>query len=181
MALKIDITMTGMGRTLAACGQWSRQAEGAVQRAVNRSANYLRKQWIMGIRSQAPGGQRFKPLSPVTIALKKSSKALIDHGDMIRSINVQRIMAGRQIVFFVGINRNAVTRDGSNMANLAEIHETGSLKVKDRPPARPHMLPSWRVYVLTAQQQFANDVAQSLGLMGSMRIQIGATAEGETG
>ena len=175
MAVKIDIAMTGMQSTLTALGQWSAKTEKAVERAVYKSAQYLRKQWMSGIRSQAPGGRKFKALKQSTIDRKGSSKALIDKGDMVRSINVQKIMTGRQILFFVGIHRNVIARDGSSMANLAEVHETGSLKVKDRPPARPHMMPSWRVYTMTAEKQFAEDVANALGLLGSLRVQIGAS------
>ena len=170
--VRIDVKMTGMERTLNSLGYWDRTAEKAVERAVHKSGQYLRKQWMMGIRSQAPGGKKFKPLKQSTIDAKGSSKALIDKADMIRSINVQKVRSGRQIVFFVGIHRTVVTKDGKSMANLAEVHETGSLKVKNRPPARPHMKPSWDVYIMTAEKQFAFDVAKDLGLEGSLRARV---------
>jgi len=172
MAVKIDVRISGMRRTLSAIGMWNKNSQRAVERSVNKSAQYLRRQWVMGIRSQAPGGKKFKALAQSTIDAKGSSKALIDNADMIRSINVEKVRSGRQVVFFVGINRNVVTKDGQSMANLAEIHETGSLKVKDRPPARPHMEPSFKVWKMHAEQQFAEDVASALGLEGSFRTRV---------
>lgn len=176
--VRVDVNFTGMRKTLSALGQWNKKAERAVERSVHRSAQYLRRQIVQGIRSQAPGGKRFKPLKPETVARKKSSKALINHGDLIRSVNVTRVASGRQIVFFVGVHRNAVGKDGQSLANIAEIHEDGSKKVKDRPPARPFLQPSWDVWVRTAEQQFARDVAGELGLEGSLGERVVATATG---
>jgi len=171
--IRITAKTTGLGRIAVALNRWGSMTEKAVDQAVLRSGQYLRKQWIMGIRSQAPGGRKFKPLAQSTIDAKGSSKALIDQGDMIRSINVQKVqVGGKGIVVFVGIHRTVVSRDGKSMANLAEIHETGSLKVKNRPPARPHMAPSWRVWKQHASKQFAADVARKLGLQSGISTAI---------
>jgi len=165
--VKVDIKMVGMQQTLARIGYWSKSSERAVQRAVARRAQMLRREIQRGIRSQAPGGQQFEPLKQSTIDAKGSSKALIDKGDLVRSVNVTKVGSGNQIVYFVGVHRSAVSKDGQFLANIAEIHEEGSKKVKDRPPARPFLRPSYNVWAQTAQSEFAKDVAKSLDLQGS--------------
>jgi len=105
-----------------------RRLNRAVDRAVLQEAQEFRRDVVQGIRQQAPGGRRFRPLSRLTIALRKakrgssSSKALIDTGNMRNSIRIIRSSGA----VFVGISRNARTRDGKSMVSIALVHENGA-------------------------------------------------------
>lgn len=128
-------------------GEWDRAARvlraystrfgRVVDQAVHREALRYMIAMKEGIKDQGAGpagrdpktgrflpgtGGRFKPLSPITIAQKKSSKALIDKGDLRNSIGTRKIGPG---AFFVGVHRTAVSRSGKNLANIGIIHELG--------------------------------------------------------
>lgn len=94
----------------------------AVDRAIAREAQLYAKMIKEGIRNQAPGGVKFQPLSPITIFLKGSSKALIDKGDLFNSVKATKITPK---AWFVGVHRTATSQDGQRLANIAEIHEFG--------------------------------------------------------
>ena len=98
-----------------------------------RLANELRKATIKnaillvaeikkGIIRQAPGGQSFEPLAASTIKRKKSSKALIDEGDLINKIT-QKIMTDKAIV---GLMKGATNRNGEDLVNIGAIMEYGA-------------------------------------------------------
>jgi hypothetical protein len=102
--------------------------EKAVDRAVLKEANYLRGQMVKGITSGAPGGNPFKPLSPMTLALRSAggfggSKPLIGRTSALRmSIAVVRLGGGR---VFVGVHRSAKGADGRSLLNIAKLMEFG--------------------------------------------------------
>lgn len=99
----------------------------SMERALTKEAMVLVRAIRTGIRTQAPAGQRFKPLAASTIAMKGSSKALIDKGDLLASINTKNLSFGkRSIARFVGVHRTAINKNGHNLANIAEIHEFGT-------------------------------------------------------
>ncbi len=100
----------------------------ALDIAVQQEAHYFRQRVVEGMREQAPGGQQFKPLAPLTLALRKlrgfgGSKALLVRGDLRNSITVQRLGSGTA---FVGVLRTAKGRNGQPLANIAELNEYGS-------------------------------------------------------
>jgi phage gpG-like protein len=95
--------------------------------ALRQEAQLLRKEIVQGITQQAPGGEAFKPLSPLTLAARRmknrgGSKALIVAGDLRNSIAV--IVRGDEA--FVGVPRKARSRDGRSLVDVAQIHEFGS-------------------------------------------------------
>ena len=92
----------------------SRLAAG-IQQAAARVGNYGASEVKKGIVSGAPGGQKFAPLSPVTIARKGSSKPLIDKGDLVGSVTYQVIDSNN---VFVGVKKG-------KEANIAAVHEFG--------------------------------------------------------
>lgn len=99
----------------------------SMELALTKEATALVRAMRAGIRRQAPAGQAFKPLAASTIAMKGSSKALIDKGDLIASIATRNLaLARRSIARFVGVHRTALGKDGRNLANIAEIHEFGT-------------------------------------------------------
>jgi hypothetical protein len=109
----------------------------ALEVAVMQEAQMLRGFIVKGIASQAPGGQAFQPISPLTRALRKvlggaGSKALIATGALRGSITVTRV-ASAEPKAFVGVLRNAKSKGGKSLANIAEIHEFGaSIRKTDR-------------------------------------------------
>ena len=114
-------------------GEWNKAARilnaystrlGAViDQSVHREALRYAKAMKEGIKEQAPGGVRFKPLSPITIAQKRSSKALIDKGDLRNSIGTRKITAK---AYFAGLHRTARNRSGGDLANIGAVHEFGA-------------------------------------------------------
>lgn len=122
--LTITVKTDGVVQISANFDQWSRECRKLLRDAVEPEALRLQAMMRQGIRNQAPGGKRFKPLAQSTIDMKRSSKALIDRGDLLRSINTD--FHGGGLSAFVGVNRKARGRDGEPLANIAEIHEFGT-------------------------------------------------------
>lgn len=106
--------------------------ERAVKKALTRVGAYVSSQVKRGIRSQAPGGKEFTPLTEFTIKRKGSSKALIDHGDLIGAITFKLI---DDETVFVGLLRSARDKDGEELVNLGHIHEFGRV-IKVTPKMR---------------------------------------------
>lgn len=95
----------------------------AIQKALLAEGQLLRGHMVQGFTSQAPGGLRFAPLSPVTLTLRggsgfSGSKALIRTGTLRGSITVVQEQGG---VVFVGVHRRSASR-----VNIARIHEFGA-------------------------------------------------------
>lgn len=111
------------GKATRILNAYSTRFGAAVDQAVHREALRHEKAMKEGIRDQAPGGKRFAPLSPITIALKRSSKALIDKGDLRNSIGTRKIT---EKAYFVGVHRTAKNRAGANIANVGAVHELGA-------------------------------------------------------
>jgi hypothetical protein len=103
--------------------------------AVRKQAQEFRKEVVEGIKSGAPGGKKFTPNTPLTVAFKGSTKPLIDSGTLWRSIKVQRV---RRSEYFVGIlwQTQSSKKKGPSypLVNLAYLHEEGgSVAIKVTP------------------------------------------------
>ncbi len=118
-------------------GQWAEakealaklgeRAEGAMRKAVLAEAQLFRKEIVEGITAQAPGGEAFKPLSPLTLALRKlagfgGTKALLRHADLRNSVAVVEKEEGA----FVGVLRTARAKDGAALVDIAQLNESGT-------------------------------------------------------
>jgi len=95
--------------------------------ALRQEAEVLRAEIVTGITAQAPGGEPFKPLSPLTLAARKlagfgGTKALLVRGDLRNSIAT--IVKGDEA--FVGVPRKARSKDGRSLVDVAQVHEFGS-------------------------------------------------------
>ncbi len=109
--------------------------EKAIMAETGKIAKAFEKVWVQGIKRNDFG---LAPNAPLTKAVKHSSKPLVDHGDLINSINAQRMQSN---VWFVGIHRNAKRRDDSGsyqmaLISIAEIMEYGTkgpIKPKGHP------------------------------------------------
>lgn len=123
--------------TVTLTGDWAKlkdvlarapgQVAAAARRAVLQEAHHLRNKIVEGIREQAPGGTKFKPISPLTAAARKlrgfgGTKALIDRGDLRNAIKV--VPEGSDGAF-VGVHKSAVGKDGQSLVNIASVHEYG--------------------------------------------------------
>ena len=192
--IRFTHTMTGVANASKAMTGWRLKLPKAIDQQMRRQAHRLRAITVKGIRDQAPGGKQFEPLAESTIAMKKSSKALIDNGDLLRSIGVDEL---GEASYFVGVNRSAQDEDGGELYNLAEIHETGvppfAIPVTDKMrrfwmamfikgvfkaplksgtsvimhggiKARPFLEPSMAQWATDVERQFTEGLAKSLGV-----------------
>lgn len=120
-------------------GSWSRLGATLAQSAVRFPAvmrNALRNEGEFyaqkireGIDSQAPGGQAFKPLSPITLALRqlrggRGSKILVETKALRNSVTMVPV---NETTVFVGIPRGATGADGRNLAEVGYVHEYGAI------------------------------------------------------
>ena len=99
----------------------------AIGIALRQEAQLLRKNIVHGLTSQAPGGEPFAPLSPLTLAKRElynfsGTKALLVRGDLRNAITV--IVQGDTA--FVGVPRKARGKDGKELVDVARVHEFGS-------------------------------------------------------
>ncbi len=100
----------------------------AERQALQQEAQFFRTKLVEGIKDQAPGGKAFKPLSPLTIAIRyfsrlRSTKALIERGDLLRSIRVHKLDEDK---YFIGIHRTARNRFGKSLVDIGKMHEFGA-------------------------------------------------------
>lgn len=105
------------------------RASDAAQKAVLQEGHFFRGKMVQGIADQAPGGQAFKPLSPITLALReidgfKGTKALIRHGDLRNGITV----VNKHSFVFIGVPKAATAKDGHKLIDIAAIQEFGTRK-----------------------------------------------------
>jgi hypothetical protein len=102
----------------------------AQQKALIAEAKFWHKEIVEGIRSQAPGGKRFLPLSPFTLFVRRMfnnqrTTALIEYGDLLRAIKVNKISDD---VVMVGIMRGAQNREGSDLIKVGLVQEYGATR-----------------------------------------------------
>jgi len=124
----MPVKLTGdWGLTKRILAQAPVKVRRAYQQTLRREAHALRAEMIRGITSQAPGGEPFKPLSEVTLAIRQmrgftGTKALIHRGDLRNAINV----IIRNDEAFVGVPRKARTQDKHRLIDVAKVHEFGA-------------------------------------------------------
>lgn len=101
---------------------------------LRRIAQIIVKAAKMGIINTREG---WAPLKKATIKKKGSSKPLFDHGDLMRSI--QATSVGKDTMF-VGVHRNERKSDGTELVDIAAVHEYGY--PQGGIPARPFIAPT---------------------------------------
>lgn len=99
----------------------------AAETALRQEAELLRREIVQGITKQAPGGDRFKPISPLTAAARrlagfKGTKALIVRGDLRNAIAA----IVRRGEAFIGVPRKARDSEGRPTIDVAKLNEYGS-------------------------------------------------------
>jgi len=155
----LNIVMTKASESQKKIDKVASNMDKYIDKALGKEAQLLRRIIVVGIRKQAPGGKPFKPLAPSTIAAKGSTKALINHGDLIRSINVKKISSG---IYFVGTHKMTKSKAGKSIVNIAEVMEFGT---KDkRIPARPYLIPSFDEWKKGSQKRVLDSIVKQSGL-----------------
>lgn len=125
----MSVEMIGdWAKTKALLGRLDKEFQKAYKTALARMGKEAESALKKGMTEGTPGGQKYAPNHPFTIARKGSSKPLINQGDLRNSIK-SRVIDGTTV--FVGINRSARGKDGKSLVNIAAIHELGDGKGGD--------------------------------------------------
>lgn len=98
------------------------------------------------------------PLKPATIARKGSSKMLVNHADLVNSIN--DVTLGTMV--FIGVPRTAKNQDGEELVNIAAVQVFGS--EKQGIPPRDFMFTTAREMDLWMKQQMVDACKAALRL-----------------
>jgi len=121
--MKLEFKMHGFENAQGQVMRDATRIPGAIKRVQAKMALHVAKQIREGVRRGWPeGGDKFKPLAESTKKIKKSSKPLINHGDLLRSINATEVKDG----WFIGVHKSVNGPDGKPLWNIAEIHEFGT-------------------------------------------------------
>jgi hypothetical protein len=150
--------------------------EKTIDKATSREALRIQREIIKTFGAQGAGSVRWAPLSAMTLELRArrgfaGSKALMDRGDLRRSIKVTkltgrdaagRFTSGGDGSYFIGVHRNARSSDGGPLVNIAVIHEGGAtIKIfggsPARIPARPFVGPVWEKMGKGVAERIAKD------------------------
>jgi len=94
------------------------------EKVVRRVALMAEREIKLGLKSGAPGGEKFKPLAASTLLLRTGSKPLLDTGSLLRSVSTTYEKSTMSA--FVGVHRTKKAADGRSVLNLAIIHEFGT-------------------------------------------------------
>ena len=112
-----------------------RMMVGSISKAVSlvlaQEAFRLSNEMKNGLRAQKPGGKQIRPLSKMTILLRgfrggsgpTHTKSLIDSASMVDSVQAKR---KNKYHYTAGVHRNARSKDGKKLVNIAAIHEYGT-------------------------------------------------------
>lgn len=103
----------------------------AFRKAALQEGEFLRKRVIEAFQKGGPEGQKWAPLSRLTIAVRtllgnKKRKLLIGSGDLRNSIKVIASGSGANVIVFIGVSRSTARKDGKDNVNIASIMEYGA-------------------------------------------------------
>ena len=131
----------GHGQMLkSACSKIDRVAQQSIGKAAVKLASFVKVNITDG---GSTGGAKFLPLAESTKKRKKSTKPLLDNGDMRNSI---KAVKQNNWSYFVGIPGTTKSPEGTSIADYATAHEFGAvIKTKSGAtiiiPARPFFRP----------------------------------------
>lgn len=122
---KLSLSMPNFEASRKKFNSYVASFEGRQKLAVKKAALIVEREIKSGLKSGAPGGRRFKPLSLITLILRgQSAKPLLDKGDLLGSISTTTSAKGDEA--FVGVHRTARSSTGAPLVNIARIHEFGT-------------------------------------------------------
>jgi phage gpG-like protein len=100
----------------------ARRVDMATNRAVKQEAHYYRKMVLKAFKTGGrSNGKAWEPNKASTAKRKKSSKPLIDRGDLRNSI----VVLSKGGTSWVGVPSNKRSQDGSRLVSIAGVHEFG--------------------------------------------------------
>lgn len=121
-------------KAAAILGKGMRPVFQAWGKAVEQEGKFLKRRLVEGIRGQAPGGRKFKPLAPTTLAVRKflgfkSNKALMVTRELLKSIDLTKIgrRGSKDFQLFVGIYKSAMRTNGKSLMEIMRIQEYGKV------------------------------------------------------
>lgn len=128
----VKLSLTGdWAKAGRICMGLSSKFQAAAKTAMLKEAHFLRGKLVTGMSSGSPGGKTYKPLSALTLAVRKlkgfgGSKPMNVTGALRGAITVVHIGGrGPGGAVFVGVKRGALSKGGKPLVNIAEIHEFG--------------------------------------------------------
>ena len=97
----------------------------AMDKAVHKEAQNFRNKVLQAFRSSGKSnGKPWRKNEPWTIKRKKSSKPLIDKGDLYGSIVVIPV---QESTYFIGVPNNARSHKGAKLTRVGSVHEFGQV------------------------------------------------------
>ena len=107
----------------------------SVAKAMRLEAELMQKRLQEGIKSQGPGMTQFKPLSPLTLAIRRftggkggrSELALYHRGELFKNIKVTPVGLSGSVDYsvFVGVLESATNAAGKSLFKIAKTNEYG--------------------------------------------------------
>ncbi|MEE8150641.1 MAG: hypothetical protein V3T43_02855 [Nitrosomonadaceae bacterium] len=118
------------GRMLtSASASIKRKSDQIIAKAASGLASDIKRNLVSG---GSFAGVPFAPLTDETIAAKGSSKPLLDHGDLLKSVVSKKLKAS-PIAFLVGIPGDVKSKKGGvSVAVYARAHEFGAITKKGK-------------------------------------------------
>lgn len=108
-----------MNLTRGMAGRFNR----AMDQAVHQEAQNFRKHVLKAFKTSGnSNGKPWQKNEPWTIKRKRSSKPLIDKGDLFGSIVTMKV---GDSAYFVGVPNNARSYKGEQLTKIGEVHEFG--------------------------------------------------------
>jgi len=146
---------------------------GAIHNAITSEAHLFRREAVKGLRTQAPGGKKFKPLAKSTLVSRRmkgfsGSKALIVRGDLRNSIKVVVKTQSSGTEAFVGVLRKARSKNGKSLYDIAKLNEFGSR------PIVIQITPAMAKFLAVLFKKMGSGKTSGLGGKGYIVIKIPA-------
>ena len=185
--MALDVLFSGpwqqLGGALTTLGD-PKKMEKAFEKSLSREAHRLQAKIVQTFGAQAAPGVRWAPLSAMTLELRArrgfgGSKALLDRGDLRRSIKVRRANTrnaqgqfvaggkGKATAYFVGVYRSERSRGGGPLVNIAIIQEGGAtIKIfgsgSATIPPRPFIGPIWATEAKKSARRIFKDFRREI-------------------
>ena len=122
-----SIDIKGLQKTISALDGAGKGMKKATAQAARLAALAVEREIVLGIRSGAPGGKALKPLSPMTLSVRRmkgiaGTAPLIASSAMLGSVKT----TSRGQESFVGVHRGARTATGESVVSVAAAQEFGT-------------------------------------------------------
>jgi hypothetical protein len=129
MAAKQTITVELTGgwkklKVMLSAAQFEKALKTNLKRATTLNAQFVRRE----VRKRIQGGG-YTPNAALTVAIKGSTKALVDHADLMNAVTTVVV---DEKTAFIGVQKQAKTKDGDDLVNIAAVvHEGVTIPVTE--------------------------------------------------